>query len=141
MTPARMADIHAACFGDAPRPWRDDEFESYINGSAYVLWEADTALAVVQIIADEAELLTLAVDPMQQRTGLGRKLMARIETLARDHNCASIVLEVAETNTAARALYETFGFAEVGYRKNYYAPIGKTRLSALVLRRNLASNV
>jgi len=101
MTPARMADIHAACFDQAPRPWSEAEFADYLNGTAQVICEADVAFAVVQIIADEAELLTLAVDPARQRAGWGRKMMQRVEACAREANCSAIVLEVAENNAAA----------------------------------------
>ncbi len=50
----------------------------------------------------------------------------------------ALFLEVGETNTAARKLYEGLGFVEVGRRKNYYRPSESSeQVAALVLRRDI----
>jgi len=69
-----------------------------------------------QTAADEAELLNLAVDPAFRRRGVGRALLAALETAA----SGTIFLEVAENNTPARVLYRSAGWEEVALRKGYY---------------------
>lgn len=82
-------------------------------------------------VADEGEILNLAVAPAHQRRGLGRMLAQRaIETLAA-RGARAVYLEVRESNTAARRLYEGLGFEAVARRPNYYRqPVE----AALVLR-------
>ncbi len=71
---------------------------------------------IAWVIAEEAEVLTLAVDPAARRRGVGRALLEA--ALAGAHRAH---LEVRADNAAARALYEGFGFAVVGRRRAYYA--------------------
>jgi ribosomal-protein-alanine N-acetyltransferase len=72
------------------------------------------------IVADEMHLLNLAVHPARWHRGLGRALLN--EALRRSRALGAIVvwLEVRPSNGAARALYESFGFKEVGRRPKYY---------------------
>lgn len=71
--------------------------------------------------ADEAEIITLAVRPRLQRLGVARTLLqAGLQQLA-GQGAATCFLEVAEGNTAARQLYQGFGFTEAGRRPGYYA--------------------
>jgi ribosomal protein S18 acetylase RimI-like enzyme len=44
--------------------------------------------------------------------GVGRRLLERIETKARDLNCCKITLEVLESNQVAQGLYRRFGFSQ-----------------------------
>jgi ribosomal protein S18 acetylase RimI-like enzyme len=52
----------------------------------------------------------LAVDPSQQRSGLGRELMAETERLLGDAGCPKINLQVRGTNEAALGFYERIGY-------------------------------
>ena len=70
----------------------------------------------LQLIPDEAELLDIAVAPERRRMGYGRELMAHLLEV----QATVIHLEVREDNTAAQALYHSFGFVQVGRRKRYY---------------------
>ena len=87
--------------------------------------------------ADEAEILTLAVIPGQRRHGIGRALLRAATRRAEAMGAASMFLEVAVTNVAARALYATQGFAEAGIRRRYYAD----GTDALILRSTLQAGV
>ena len=78
-------------------------------------------MILARTIMDEAEILTLAVIPEAQRKGLGRALLQAAVHRAAALDARAMFLEVAEENTAARALYARCGFAEVGRRKRYYA--------------------
>lgn len=87
--------------------------------------------AISQWLADEMEILSIAVDPSRRRRGLGRMLMTAMAAIAEAHGRTSWILEVRETNTAARALYERCGFLKVGERRGYYRDTGE---SALLMR-------
>ena len=55
----------------------------------------------------------LAVLPDHRGKGVGRALLAAVESRARQGGCCKITLEVQDTNTPARGLYESFGFGDV----------------------------
>ena len=69
--------------------------------------------------ADEGEILNLGVAPRHRRRGVGRALVERTLDGLRSRGVRVVYLEVRESNAAARRLYETMGFAEVGRRGRY----------------------
>jgi len=71
----------------------------------------------------EAEIHTIGVDPAFQGRGIGRAMLRGLLAAA-DQLHATVFLEVRTDNTAARALYESEGFAVVGLRRRYYRPSG-----------------
>jgi [ribosomal protein S18]-alanine N-acetyltransferase len=74
---------------------------------------------IVRCAVDDWEIENLVVAPEYQRLGVGTKLIR--ELLYRAQGAAtSVVLEVRESNFAARRLYEKLGFSEQGRRGNYY---------------------
>lgn len=85
--------------------------------------EAPAGFAMVRSVADEAELLLLAVDPVWRRRGIARALLRGVIAEAQATGIADLHLEVREGNDAVR-LYTEQGFAKVGERRNYYR--GKT---------------
>jgi [ribosomal protein S18]-alanine N-acetyltransferase len=76
---------------------------------------------VARHIPPEWELENIAVDPALRRTGLGTKLLRALLAQARQTNGNSVLLEVRESNLAARGFYEKLGFGETHRRKAYYA--------------------
>ncbi|HLJ86243.1 MAG TPA: ribosomal protein S18-alanine N-acetyltransferase [Candidatus Angelobacter sp.] len=70
--------------------------------------------------AGDWEIENVAVLRTKRRRGLGSRLLCEFLNFARRRGCNSIFLEVRESNTAARALYEKWRFAESGRRKGYY---------------------
>jgi ribosomal-protein-alanine acetyltransferase len=66
------------------------------------------------------ELQNLVVDPSLRRTGLGMRLLEDLLESARKCNSDALFLEVRESNTPARKLYEKAGFIEVERRRGYY---------------------
>lgn len=80
-----------------------------------------------QLVADEAEILNIAVARQWRRRGVGGMLMkALLERLS-----GEIFLEVRTSNVEAIRLYESLGFARAGTRKLYYAEPDE---DAIVLR-------
>ncbi|MEM1385492.1 MAG: GNAT family N-acetyltransferase [Pseudomonadota bacterium] len=88
---------------------------------------------LMRFASDEAEILTLAVILDARRQGLGRALLDRALSVARERGAARLFLEVRLGNRAARALYAAAGFAETGRRRDYYAVPGGGREDALIL--------
>ena len=134
MTPEALARLHAACFA-VPRPWTAEEIASVLGSPGAALIALPGGFAIGRAAAGEAELLTLAVDPARRRRGIGAALLARFEARADALGAAEAVLEVAERNRAARALYAASAWREVGRRPGYYAD-GQ---DALVLRKALGA--
>ena len=75
--------------------------------------------ALSRIVADEAELLLLAVRPMFRRRGIGAKLIERTLAVAIGSGARKLHLEVRDGNDAL-GLYVRSGFVEVGRRRGYY---------------------
>lgn len=132
MTPDELAALHAQCF-TTPRPWSADEFRDLLAMESTSLVEADHGFVLLQTASDSCEILTLAIDPEHRRKGLAFDLVQRAKTQAKSTGCSAILLEVAEDNVAARALYTKSGFRESGRRKDYYRQSDGTRVSARVL--------
>jgi [ribosomal protein S18]-alanine N-acetyltransferase len=139
MTPEALAAIHARCFDAAPRPWSAEEFAALLALETTILAKWSGGFALGRVAGPEGELMTLAVLPEARRQGLGRALLADLEAQARMRGAVELFLEVAETNLPARTLYATAGYASAGFRRDYYAPRGASKVAALVLRKALAA--
>ena len=105
----------------------------FLAAPGSVLVHEAKAFALGRIIVGEAELLTIAVDPDAQRQGLGRICLKRFVETCRERQACRILLEVAETNQAARTLYGTEGFVEDGRRKGYYRTSGAEPIDAILM--------
>jgi ribosomal-protein-alanine acetyltransferase len=75
---------------------------------------------VARRIESEWEIENIAVITERQRSGLGSALVGQVLQHARMAAATSLILEVRESNIAARALYENLGFVREGHRKGYY---------------------
>lgn len=73
-----------------------------------------------RIVADEAEILDLAIAGLHRRKGNGNFLLSSFIELAAKSGVKNVFLEVRESNRAAIALYQAVGFAECGRRLSYY---------------------
>lgn len=94
--------------------------------------------ALSRVIADEAELLLLAVRPARRRAGMGIALLERTITDAAKRGAGRLHLEVRDRN-AAVALYRSAGFEEVGRRANYYHGRNGTSFDALTFAIRLSA--
>lgn len=119
MTPAGLAQTHAAAFGEAA--WDQASFADYLAKSFHWVFGDDRCFAVLKVIADEAEILTLATHPDDQGQGRATDLMQNILQEMRRMGVTHLFLDVAEDNAAARALYARCGFEQYATRHNYYA--------------------
>jgi len=129
--------IEAAIY---PHPWTRGNFADSL-AAGYHCWIVERSgqvagYTVAAIAAGEGHLLNLSVAGPWQRQGLGRDLLAFVLKLARAYSAARLLLEVRPSNLAARALYASAGFAEIGIRRGYY-PAGDGREDAIVLQLTL----
>lgn len=118
-------------------PWTESILKDCLKAgySAWVLVGHDGMLAghaLMSMAVDEAHVLNLCVDPLQQRQGLGLMLLNHLMKLARAAQASIVLLEVRKSNKAALWLYESVGFQRIGVRKAYY-PAHDGREDALVL--------
>lgn len=136
MTPDRMAALHAACF-TVPRPWSTQEISDLLTSPLVFALTESAGFALGRAAADEAELLTLAVDPAKRRQGTGTRLLAAFLDTARERKAVRAFLEVAADNSPAIALYLQAGFTQCGRRRGYYRPVGGPPVDAVVMERAL----
>jgi ribosomal-protein-alanine N-acetyltransferase len=134
----RVAELELTCF--TSDPWPRKSFESFIDraGVTFIVAE-DSArekgivgYAVLIRVADEAELLNLAVAGDSRRGGIGSSLLQGLLEAASRDGVTTVYLEVRESNAAARGLYAAHGFVEVGRRRGYYQ---RPTEDALILQR------
>ncbi len=142
------AETLVALHGDAfARPWSVEDFAALIaERSVYALAvrrqpffgrRRMVGFVLVRAVADEAEILTIAVAPQGQGRGYGRRLMEEVLRGLYADGVAACFLEVDGANTRAVRLYRSLGFEAVGERKGYYHKPDGTTASALVMRRQL----
>ena len=116
------AQLEGDCFGEEITAQAFGRFaDAPANRYFCVLNEAGDMMGYggISLVADEAEIITVAVAPRYRRQGIARCLMEHMLSLAEKAR-ASVYLEVRESNIPARKLYAALGFTETGVRKNYY---------------------
>lgn len=86
--------------------------------------------------ADEVELLLIAVRPENRGSGIGRKLLETFLDASRTRGATKVFLEMRDGNPA-RALYERFGFEQIGVRRDYYRTVLGTAIDAHTFAREL----
>ena len=137
LTPAQMAATHAAAFTQS-RPWSALEFAALLDSPLVFAAGDARCFALVRVIADEAELLTIASHPDHQRQGLARTVMDQWQSEAAERGAASGFLEVAADNSAALALYRACGFETSGLRRGYYKRTDGAAADAVLMQKALA---
>jgi ribosomal-protein-alanine N-acetyltransferase len=131
--------LHARAFSGQGRGWSAEEFADLIASPLCCLRAGPHGFALARVIADEAELLTLATDPVHRRQGIAVDLLYQIEKAAMKRGAVCQFLEVAADNVAARALYARPGYMQIGHRTGYYARPSCVPVDALVLSKALGA--
>ncbi|MFC1925787.1 ribosomal protein S18-alanine N-acetyltransferase, partial [Chloroflexota bacterium] len=93
--------------------------------------------ASMWLMVDEAHLTSIAVRETHRRRGVGELLLISIIDLAMHLKAQIVTLEVRSSNLAAQALYEKYGFIEVGLRRGYYSDDGED--AVIMTAENIAS--
>ncbi len=76
--------------------------------------------AVASLLGEQAELESIGVAAESQRRGLGRLLFGALAAQLKAAWAGEVILEVRDSNRAARGLYRSLGFVESGRRRRYY---------------------
>ena len=107
-------------------PWSEQSLAEDIaenDKSIVILAEIDgkvIAYADVWKVADELQLNNIAVIEEYRGNHIAKELLEVLADAGREIGCTVMNLEVRESNSSARALYEHAGFHVVGQRENYY---------------------
>ncbi|HON80627.1 MAG TPA: ribosomal protein S18-alanine N-acetyltransferase [Spirochaetota bacterium] len=118
-----VSEIENAVFHS---PWSISNLEKERTASFSIFLVAETkAGSIVGYITawnvhGEIQLNRIAVIDEYRRTGLGTILFSELLKACTPYHPSKILLEVRESNTAARNFYRSLGFIENGFRKNYY---------------------
>jgi [ribosomal protein S18]-alanine N-acetyltransferase len=120
-------------------PWTRGNFQDSLrNGYFGVCLRHVTGIlvgyCVLMPVVDEMHLLNLCVAPQAQHAGAGLTLLREAVRISRYQKLDGVLLEVRPSNPRAIQLYERFGFATIGRRKNYYPARHRSREDALVMR-------
>ena len=111
---------------DQPRGFWVDRIRSASATLLAMIDGADVGVAVLARAWTEQEgdvgMYGVWVDPAARGGGVGRALVARAVEVARGEGFERIVLEVADDNAAAVALYDAMGFAPTGQRRTMPPP-------------------
>ncbi len=139
-TPAFLEDIVSIerdCFSC---PWSENSFKEAFSNEhidIYVALSDDGTLcgfSCMMTLAEEAEILNIAVSPRFRRYGIGRSLMDTMLHDAKNKHVEAVFLEVRSQNMPALSLYESEGFVKIGLRKRYYSdPVDDAILMSLAL--------
>lgn len=134
LRPLRLADLPSLMVIELkafPVPWKASAYEYEITQNRLAHYQALTAqerdrrarlvgYAGFWMLADEAHISTIAVDPARLRRGLGELLLLNLLRLAFQQQARMSTLEVRTSNTAAQSLYAKYRFQIVGRRRRYY---------------------
>lgn len=115
---AAVFEILSDSYGQSPWSLEQILADMQQDNVDYFFVEDEQAVAgflSVQQLVGELEITNIAVRKFSQGQGLGAQLMSFLDAVD-----FPIFLEVRTSNSAAQALYQKFGFEEVGRRKNYY---------------------
>ena len=135
------ARIHAARFA---KPWPKEDIQGLLLQPTVFGFvarregrrkEGAGGFVLARLVADEAEILTIAVDAAFPRQGIGHQLMEAVLRHLYAERAKMLFLEVDEGNVAAIGLYQGLGFVTVGKRPDYYGSAG-SRSTALTMRRD-----
>ena len=124
MTAAHAADIAAIERATFAEPWSEKSVAALADDpkaiARVLVRDGKVAAYYSMYVAGEGFVNNLAVAPEMRGKGVGNALMQDMMYAASLSGVTAVTLEVRESNSAARALYEKFGFKCAGVRKNFY---------------------
>ena len=117
-----VAALESLCFAE---PWSANALRLLLQAEGCGFVAVDREQRVLGyggmlIAPDEAQITNIAVLPESRRLGIGRAMLHAMIGEAAARSLVQLSLEVRESNLAAIALYESFGFFTAGKRKRFY---------------------
>ena len=149
MTPWQIVPVTTDTLGEAARlhalsfpeeAWNSEDFSGILamaGASGHFIYgtaQAAAGFLFDTMLGTAGEIITLGVAPEMRRQGAARALIDDLLRRARAQGVASLTLEVADDNRAALALYQAFGFTQVGFRPRYYHRADGREIDAKLLR-------
>ncbi len=128
---SQLRAIDCACLGDF---WSLEAYQREIDNSSSCVLGLTTenhqllGFGCLWSILEEAHITVLAVRPEYQGQSFGKAIVWGLLKKARDRKLEWATLEVRASNHVAIALYESFGFKEIGRRPKYYEVTGEDAL-------------
>ena len=110
----KLSNLHQKCFPN--KPWSADDFRELKQSGCEIIM-SENGFIVYRIVLDEAEIITIGVNPEKRRQGIASAMIGIIEKTIKNQGVNKIFLEVAANNIAGQKLYENCGFKVVGSRK------------------------
>lgn len=130
-----VANIEKAVFTD---PCSEKGLELFVSEKAFCVcsFEDDTLTSYCTLVTvvDEAQIINVATDPDFRGRGYAKDVITAVFEECKKREITFVSLEVRESNAPAISLYESFGFAVEGKRKDFYK---NPRENALVMIKNL----
>lgn len=108
-----------------PDPWSQNSILETISNPQTICLLAEKAgkaigYLFVYTAVDEAEIARIAVVQEERKQGIGKCLLKALEGICRKKQIEKLLLDVRESNQAARAFYKKMAFQEDGIRKRFY---------------------
>ena len=126
-----VAEIEKLCFSD---PWSEKSFLDSLENpfSHFLAFEEEGISGYIGLyaVSGEGSITNVAVHPEKRGRGIGESLVREAIKLGEALSLEFITLEVRESNTPARRLYEKCGFSDVGIRRGFYS---KPREDAVIM--------
>lgn len=113
----KLSNLHQKCFPN--KPWSADDFRDLKKSGCEIIM-SENGFIVYRTVADEAEIITIGVNPEMRRNGIASAMIGIIEKTIKNQGIKKIFLEVASTNEPAKKLYKNTGYKTVGIRPKYY---------------------
>ncbi|MEQ2043055.1 tRNA (adenosine(37)-N6)-threonylcarbamoyltransferase complex dimerization subunit type 1 TsaB [Mediterraneibacter gnavus] len=137
---AAVAEMEQQIFSD---PWSEKSVMETVQQKQSVCFAAEKAghilgYLLVYHAADEAEIARIAVQKEARRQGAAGKLMQALEHYCEEHKMEKLLLDVRESNEAARSFYTKNGFVEDGIRQRFYTNPSE---DAVLMSRQLGADV
>lgn len=127
-----IAEIERHCFST---PWTAEQVKSSDDSTVFFLAKVNEKVVGyggMYTVLDEGYVTNIGVLPDFRRQGIGAKIVNKLIDFSKEKALSFLSLEVRVSNIAAIKLYDSFGFKEVGKRKNFY---NKPKEDALIMTR------
>ncbi len=117
-----IAEAESLIFTD---PWKREDILKILSSEGAMCYTAKKdgrviAYIVGRTVVPEGEIYRIATLPEYRSRGVAYRLLDYAVKTERGLGLESLFLEVRKNNSPARALYSSYGFTEIGVRKNYY---------------------
>ena len=126
LKPKHLGGIYEIEKQSFAKPWSRESIAGELENpfAFYLICEGPDGLVLgyvgVHIILGEGHITNIAVREGFRRRGIAKSLVSQLVSEAKEMDLELLTLEVRQSNAAAHALYEKFGFKVSGQRKAYY---------------------